>query len=122
MKLAQRDLARCILVKLISSRSRSSVINLRGQATAGVQTTFTSVAAHVCGNAPIELDRVLVVLGQHGLRGLDQLRGLVLHGLHRAIEHGLQIELAVVAVVIGLGHQRLRLSSGVASNGHLRAW
>ena len=80
------------------------------------------MAAHVCGNARIELDHVLVVLDQHGLRGLDQLRGLVPHDLQRAIEHGLQIGLAVVAVVIGIGHQRLSLSSGVASNGHLRAW
>ena len=114
-----RDLARCILAELSSSRSRSCVINLRGQATAGVEAALWR--RRFCGNAPIEVDRVLVVLRPHGLRGLAQLHGLLPHGLHRALEHGLQIELAV-AVVIRLDHQRLRLSSGVASGGHLRAW
>ena len=37
VKFAKRDLARCILAELSSSRSRSCVINLRGQATAGVE-------------------------------------------------------------------------------------
>ena len=118
MKFAKRDLARCILAELSSSRSRSCVINLRGQATAGVE---AALWRRVCGNAPIEIDRVLVVLRPHGLRGLAQLHGLLPHGLHRALEHGLQVELAV-AVVIGLDHQCLRLSSGVASGGHLRVW
>ena len=76
------------------------------------------VEVQVCGNSPIEIDCVLVVLRPHGLRDLDE---LIRHGLRRALEHGLQIELAV-AVVIGLDHQRLRLSSGVASGGHLRVW
>ena len=88
------------------------------QASAGVKAAFMLRRLKFYGNALVELDRVLAVPGHYGLRGLPQLRGLLPHGFHRAIEHGRQVQLSLVTVVIVIDHHRLRISSGVASGGH----